>query len=314
MINKQLLFLVIWLTASACSAHPSTWKPTIEQESHFSTIQQLPPAFEDETDLSKEWNKERIIGSAFAQDGDLYRAITAYKRALILLPKSEKQKRLEIQAQIIHSYYLGKKYVEAIATFESSDLKNIDSSFTAFQDLIVILHDCYRKIGKEHRQKSMEAVLKHINPSLANELQLSTALLSADLASITQLASKQSGRRYIPEFMEDYKKKMKDPSKARLFNALLPGSGYWYVEQKSSAVTSFLLNGLFSAAAIHFFDRGDTAAGVITAGFEMGWYIGGINGAGLAANHYNKDLYEKYATKVLVQEKLFPLFFLQHSF
>jgi hypothetical protein len=111
-----------------------------------------------------------------------------------------------------------------------------------------------------------------------------------------------------------YEQFTKSPSKARTLNAILPGAGYAYVGQKRSAVTSFLINALFTAAAYQFFSRGYTAAGAITASLEMGWYFGGINGAGIEANEYNARIFEGVGRKMLTDHTCFPVLMFETSF
>ncbi len=100
----------------------------------------------------------------------------------------------------------------------------------------------------------------------------------------------------------------------QLLNALIPGAGYLYIGQKKSALTAFLLNGLFIAAAYQFFHHRHVAAGIITTGFEAGWYFGGIYGAGEEAKYYNERLFEKNAATVLNDYKLFPALMMQYAF
>ena len=79
-------------------------------------------------------------------------------------------------------------------------------------------------------------------------------------------------------------------------------------------MTAFFLNGLFLAAAYQFFHRGNVAAGIITLSFEAGWYFGGIYGAGQEAKYYNERIYERNASAVLNDSKLFPVLMLDHAF
>lgn len=90
--------------------------------------------------------------------------------------------------------------------------------------------------------------------------------------------------------------------------------GYLYTGQKKTALTSFLLNGLFLAATVELFRNGYPVAGVLTASLEFGWYFGGINGAGLSAKYYNDQLYSSCMQEAMLTENLFPVFLLQKSF
>lgn len=119
---------------------------------------------------------------------------------------------------------------------------------------------------------------------------------------------------FLTNLLTSYDAKKKSPCKAQFANGILPGAGYLYVGQKQAALTSFLLNGLFIYAAVYFYTNGNVAAGVITTSFEMGWYFGGIYGAGEAAKYYNERLYERQAYPALSYNKLFPVLMLKYGF
>src|SRR5262249_54042528 len=111
-----------------------------------------------------------------------------------------------------------------------------------------------------------------------------------------------------------YPSQAKSPQTARVLNGLLPGAGYYYIGQKKAAFTSFVINALFTAAAWQFFQRGYPAAGAITTGLELGWYLGVITGAGLGAQQYNDRLYEGVARKILIHQQAFPILIWETSF
>lgn len=279
----------------------------------------LPSAFSPdftEGSLQKEWVKERMIASSFAKDFDFYRAITAYKRALFLLPKEEKQLRLELHYEVVLCYYLANKFPKAVSYFENSELSGADSSFPVFDDLLVVLYDSYRNMGKKNKEDRIMEILKKCSKEKARKLQLSKALLSGDILGAKRLSYERRGGEedWICSSLNGYESLKKSASRAKIYNALFPGLGYYYVGQKKTALTSFLLNTLFIAASYRFFDKGHISAGLIISSLEMGWYIGGIHGAGLAAREYNERLYESKVKDVLLQEKLFPFYILQHSF
>ncbi len=97
------------------------------------------------------------------------------------------------------------------------------------------------------------------------------------------------------------------PDRARFDLPALPGTS-----QMHGRVLS-----LFLRCAEHDFgilDHDLYAPAIITAGFEVGWYAGGIYGAGMAAKEHNTQLYEKYCYKMLQQERLFPFLMLHYGF
>jgi tetratricopeptide (TPR) repeat protein len=281
-------------------------------------IANLPSPFKklSKEDLKQEWAKEVFIGLHFANELDLYRAITSFKRALILLPSSQADRRFQIEYNIVLCYYFGQKYQEAIYYYTSSHLDSLTENFPANRDLLIILFDSYQHIGQNEKAEAIRQKLALLDPNVADQLLLSLSIQQADLCQIYDLKDvmDDDSDNSIDNFLNDYHSEALSVSKAKMLNALLPGAGYYYVGQKNAAVTSFLINALFTWGAYAFIKNGYIAAGIITASLETGWYIGGINGAGIEANEYNQRLYENKAKDLMVKNKLFPVLTLKTSF
>jgi tetratricopeptide (TPR) repeat protein len=311
MIKKIIPLLIIVAMLCSCASQPEFY-PQVSYEITSKEISSLPQPFPELSfdEKNTDWAKEYTIGKSFAKKLDLYRSITSFERALVLLPPEKHGRRLELQYDILKCYFVGEKYSEVIKIFESSSLANANPAFPAFRDLIIMLHESYKKIGDADKASKIMQLLEAQAPKTAQALQLSGALTSGDLHTLERSSKDYS---YLPAITKKYRSETKSVTTAQMLN-LIPGLGYLYVGQKKSAMTSFLLNSLFIAAAYHFFDRGDIAAGVITTGFEFGWYAGGVTGAGLAANQYNEHLYSKYANKIAKEEKLFPILILKYGF
>lgn len=272
--------------------------------------------------LSKEeyrydWAKELIIANQFAIELDLYRAITSYKRARILLPTAKKyaERRLQIDYGLVQAYYLGQKYQETIDIFEKGPLFDAPNTFPAMDDLLVIVYDSYQKLNKFEKACKILSFIESRSQEAAANLRLSEALINADWPLLSEFSEQENeDSLLINNFTDFYWSNAKSVKQAQVLNAILPGAGYLYVDQKQTALTSFVINTLFIAAAYHFFDHGNIAAGIITTSLEMGWYLGGINGAGLAAKEYNEALYQATGREILIKRKLFPVLMLQYAF
>jgi hypothetical protein len=312
--------VLICMLAAGCKTAPCQLEPKIvycPTERHISS---LPSAFDrlSKEDLRQEWAKELFIGLNFADEMDLYRAITAFKRALIILPKSKAERRSQIEYNILLCYYLGQKYQEALVYYSSTSLDSVSNEFPSYRDLLILLFDCYRRTGQEERAELTREMLDAFDPAAAEQLLLSTAFTTGDLCFMEQFAASETCnvpmQDAVTDFLNTYSTEKLSVSKAKTLNALLPGAGYYYVGQKNAAITSFIINGLFTWATYAFIKNGYTAAGLITASLETGWYIGGINGAGLAANEYNERLYEKTAKEAMIQNRLFPVLMFHKSF
>lgn len=292
------------------SCHPDICKlePQIiyfPQERH---IRCLPSPFSplSPEEQSTDWGKELAVARAFSKELDLYRALTSYKRALIFSPPNER--KLEIEYNIVLSYYLGGKHQNAVEAFEGSSLCNVPPSFPAFHELILILYDSYEKIGQNGRSCRLLELIQQQNPQEADDLSLGTAIQQGNIPFVYD----QNER--IDCWCSSYLSQAKSPYKAATLNALLPGAGYAYIGQHQTALTALIVNALFIAATYEFFHHGYPAAGVITGGIEMGWYLGGINGGALAAKQYNEAIWNAGGKEVMLQKRLFPVLMFNYAF
>lgn len=276
----------------------------------------LPSAFPPLTaaERQQDWAKELLIGDMFAHEVDLYRAITCYRRATALIPEDLLERRQQLAYDIVLCYYLGHKYQDAIRAFEDSILIEVGTEFPAFNNLLLILYDSYRAAERCEEADAIFQMIEGCSPETSSDLSLLYFLKEGDLACAEEVISTHRNIEDIEPLIACYKFSIKSPAKARLYNAVLPGAGYYYVGQKKSALTSFLINALFTAAAYQFFHHGYYAAGAITASMEAGWYLGGINGAGIEAQVYNRCLYDAMARKVLTTNKLFPVLIFETAF
>jgi tetratricopeptide (TPR) repeat protein len=312
-MNKLYLLLLLFL--ASCYRVPDRLDPCVSlqlQEQHFQRLTTAFPLLSQE-ERATDWGKEFIIAKAFADDLDLYRAVSTFKRGEILIQNNPARK-LELQYDILLCYFLGNRYEDAVQAFEKSDLAHVDKTFPAYHDLLLVLYEAYRALDNEEKQAKIVELLEKTFPAANQELQVSIAIRDGDLIALNNMATGFHQPSYLDHLVDHYAFQKKSVGRAQLFNALIPGAGYLYIGQKKSALTAFVLNGLFIAAATQFFLHDHIAAGIITTGFEAGWYFGGIYGAGEEAKYYNERLYEKTASVVLNEHKLFPILMLDHAF
>lgn len=311
-INLIAGLLCLFFTA-CCNKESCDIEPAIPFCTPVNVAESLPSAFPDLTksELEQDWGKELFIANRFARENDFYRAITGYKRALILIPSDQVYRKQQIEYAIILSYYLANKNKEAVEAFEASCLTTISSQFLAFENLLLLLYDAYKKLGQCAKAEKVFEIIEKVRPDSAKNLQLSDALIEANLSFLQQAATTNAD---VDSFISTYSMHAKSVKKAKMLNAFLPGAGYYYIGQKNTAFTAFIVNSLFIAAAYYFFDQGNWPAGIITTSLEMGWYIGGINGAGLGAKEYNEYFYSGLAKDYMIRNRLFPVLSFQTSF
>lgn len=311
------LLLALLALISSCTMSKTKIEPAICVRAIENDIARRPTAFEPLTpeECETHWGVELLVGQRFARTLDAYRAITAFKRSLFLIPADKRTRRLQIEYSIVESYYLAGKYCDALAAFEESLLPTANGEeFPPFRDLLIIIHDSYDKTDQCEKADKILKIIERGDDELARDLQIGSAVTQADIASIRTLASTSKKRAPIVNFLDQYRSGSKSPQKAQLLNAFLPGAGYYYVGQRHTAVTSFVINSLFAAATVIFFQQHNYAAGLITLSLESGWYIGGINGAGLAAKQWNENLYNSLGQGMMMRNDLFPFLMLETAF
>lgn len=316
MMSKALIIGISIVSLTSCQRVPDTLEPQVKCNIHERQIKNLDPAFPSLTlhEKKQEWCKEYQIGVAFAKELDLYRAITALKRANILINDDLIYRKAEIQYYIVLSYYLGGKYNEAIDTFENSELSHISEHFPAYKDLLVVLYESFLQTSQPEKAKFILELMEEKDPFTSQKLALHTSISRGKYKDVMAIASNNPLAQDFSSIVDSYQKQKKSTATAQFLNAAIPGAGFLYVGQKQSAMTAFLLNGLFIGAATHFFMKGNIAAGLITTSFEAGWYFGGIYGAGEAAKLYNERIYESEAQRFMQQKRIFPILMLEHAF
>ena len=315
-MNKLYLILLFFILTISCHRVNDKINPHVSyavEESYLNSMTTSFPSLSYE-EKRQDWAKEYLIAEAFARDLDFYRAISTFMRAKILTPSSKMERILQTDYSIVLCYYLSEKYSDAVESFEKSGLSQVEKTFPAYKDLLLILYDSYNKIGEEKKSQQILNAIEQKYPDMKKKLSLSTALQRGHIHDALYLSEDMEHKEEIQQMICSYSKEKKSVGGAQVLNALLPGAGYLYLGQKKSAFTSLLLNGLFIAASYQFFHKGYTAAGIICVSFEAGWYFSGIYGAGEEAKFYNEQLYEEKAAPLMQQKKLFPIFMVEYTF
>lgn len=315
-VAVPILIIGLSLLQVSCQLSCQKVEPTLVCQLPNHRIHSLPSAFPilSAAERAQEWGKELLIGDTFARECDFYRAITCYKRALVLLPPNEAERHLQLDYNMMLCYYLGNKYQETINIFETSELSQANADFPAFNNLLLMVYDCYLQTQQEDKAACVLEVINKFSPETADDLLLYQNLKEGQIESARCTMSQHRNAEAMEMDFAFYDQFAKSPKKARFLNAVLPGAGYYYVGQRRSAMTSFIINALFTAAAYQFFRHGYPAAGAITASLEMGWYVGGINGAGIEAQEFNTRLYEGISRKILNEHDGFPILMFETSF
>ena len=79
--------------------------------------------------------------------------------------------------------------------------------------------------------------------------------------------------------------------------AIVPGLGYSYDGYKQTALSSFIVNGLFIWATVEAFRRDNQSIGTMLGILSFGWYTGNIYGSVVSAERRNIKLKEDLLLK-----------------
>ena len=224
MTNRLLILTILLLTA--CYRVPDRIDPRVSyqlQDQHFQKLSGAFPTLSPE-ERASDWGKEYTIARAFADELDLYRAVSTFKRAQILIQNNQERK-LEIQYDILLCFFLGKRYDEAIDTFERSDLAHVDKTFPAYHDLLLVLYESYREMDDEDKQAKIIELIEKTFPDTSEELKVSLAIREGNLVAINEFASGFQHASYLDNLTGCYFLQKKSVATAQCLNAIIPGAG-----------------------------------------------------------------------------------------
>jgi len=302
-VHSVLLVACLLFFLSGCAPHvqkdhiPLSYYPTATERQALSNY----PEETAPINHSSFWGKEMLLGRAFAKEGDWYRALTSFRKARFLLQLDnaltpEREARLAWSEALV--YGLSGKWNEVLSTWEQHREHFTINQNVLKEQWIILLYAAYMYEAREEEAESLCSLLPASSP-IVQKLHEWKGL------SFIQQEKPASAQATPLEKMVH--SQMKSPTKAKVMNALLPGLGYLYVDQKQTALTSLLLNTCFLGAGIQLLHAHQPFLAIITFSFEAGWYFGGITGAGLAAEQYNEAMKTRIIQPYLQSQKSFPL-------
>src|SRR5579872_2064906 len=179
-MNKKIVitFLLAAVCLSSCRHTSEKLEPRLNYAVQDKYLKSLPSPFPalSEAEKRQDWAREYQIGIGFAHQLDLYQAMTAFKRADILIENSSPERKQQILYTILLSYYLGKKYQDVVYTYESTDLRYVNNSFPAFRDLLVILYDAFTQLGEDDKALRVLQAIQQYYPETGETLSVSDLL------------------------------------------------------------------------------------------------------------------------------------------
>jgi outer membrane protein assembly factor BamD (BamD/ComL family)/TM2 domain-containing membrane protein YozV len=250
------------------------------------------------------------IGDAFMQEGEYYRAVTEYKKFLILFPDSAKADYASFG--IAMAYFKGEEYGAAARSFLALREKYPESGYA--------IHAGYLEGYSQWKLKNYDrtrAALEALAEKYRESEYAPRSLVVICLAALDENKAEVS-RRALVRFLDRYpghpgeenvkeaiveldryqELPEKSPVLAGVMSAILPGSGYIYAEHYGDGITAFLINGLFIAGTITAIHQENYAVAGIVGGVGVPFYLGNIYGSANAAKKWNLGIRNEVIHKI----------------
>jgi tetratricopeptide (TPR) repeat protein len=242
---------------------------------------------------------ELKVADAFMVEHEYYRAITEYKKFLILFPESEKTDYVFLNIGM--AYYHGEEYEASART-----LANLRGKYPGSYYAPNALY--FEALGYWKLKKYADAktALKGITESYPDSDYAPLALVADAMLALDQ-DNAYDGRIDLEKLVAAYpdhpasiKAKetftlfdqyqnlpRKSETLAGIMSAVIPGSGYMYAEHYGDGITAFLINALAIVGTVTAVHNDNYAVAAIVGGVGLPFYLGNIYGSVNAAKKWN---------------------------
>ncbi len=261
------------------------------------------------------------IADAFMEEGEYYRAVTEYKKFLILFPDSGRADYASFE--IAMAYFKGEEYGAAARSFLAMREKYPESAY-AIEASYLEGYSQWKLKNYDRARLGLEALAaEHPESDYAPRslVVICLAALDENKADVSRQALERFLDRYPEHPGEERVKEAamqldryrglpeKSPELAGFLSAILPGAGYFYAEHYGDGITAFLINGLFIAGTVAAINNEIYAVAGIVGGIGIPFYLGNIYGSANAARKWNNGVRSEVAGKIhsilapLIQER-----------
>lgn len=249
----------------------------------------------DENNLFSDKNR-LAFGNYLFSEKDYFRAIDEFK------PILENKWNDTLQFKIATSYFRMNKFYLAISEYQKLEPNSplfIESKIEQFRTFFLL--ENYSILNE---QISRVLSNKLFNNTKLQQLKNCTLLLSnSELPNETEFLSIFNGEDN-GKILQFYKWKenppYKNPTKAAILSAILPGLGKIYTNEVGDGITSFVLTGLFSYLAINKFSNNQQTSALIYTALATFFYSGNIYGSYASAQNYNAGIKFNFENEVKI--------------
>jgi len=278
----------------------------------FSFLCHIPFAYPDDKGILLTEEIQLKMADVFMEEGEYYRAITEYKKFLILFPDSEKADYALFKTGM--AYYRGDEYEPSVKYFSVLEKKYRTSRYLPEASYYKGLS--YWKSKDREKARTTFDALPEIFPrsEFAPLALVAGSLVSFEeedvtasmkrLERLTEQYPEYTGSKNAKEAMTLIDQYPKLPEKsealAAVMSAVLPGSGYIYADHVGDGITAFIINALFIAGTIAAIHSENYAVAGIVGGIGLPFYVGNIYGSANAAKKWNLGVKREHRDKVFL--------------
>jgi len=237
------------------------------------------------------------LGDSFMAENEYYRAVTEYRKFIILFPDSDQAD--SVWFKIGHACYQGEEFEMAARAFACFGEKYPASKYSPAAGYQAGL--CFWRMDRLDEAATSFASVATSYPisTEARRSLLEAALVEFDRKNIPE------SRRMLERFLDAYPDDgltvkarsainlmdreipRKSPAAAGILSAVVPGAGHVYAGHYVDGISSFFLNGLLITGTIAAVRHEEYAVAAVVGTISVPFYIGNIYGAANAANKWN---------------------------
>jgi TolA-binding protein len=271
-----------------------------------------PAAYPEEKGLLLTEDLQLRLADGFTEEGEYYRAITEYKKFLMLFPASERADYAAFKTGM--AYYRGEEYEPCVKSFSLLRAKYPTSRYLSQAGYFEGLG--YWKVKeREKARNTLDTVPEDFPQSeFAPAALVARSLLALEEEDITTSVNRlqRLADRY-PEYAGSVNAKQamtliaeyprlpqKSKGLAAVMSAIVPGSGYVYADHVGDGLTAFAINALFIAGTVTaIYGENYPVAGIV-GGIGVPFYVGNIYGSANAAKKWNLGVKRDLRNKVVL--------------
>lgn len=239
------------------------------------------------------------LGDAFMAEGEYYRAITEYKKYLILFPDGRRSDSALFQTG--RAYYLGLEYDPAVKAF--AELRSRFPASLHAVEAAYLEGVCNARLNRLDKAAAAfeAAAVSKTAAAVAPKARIARSLVEFDRDDLEGTSNEL--QRFLADFPADPRAgkvrtalsllqkegelPRKSPLAAGILAAIVPGSGHMYAGHYGDGATALLLNGLFITGTVVAIRQENYAVAGIVGVIGLPFYVGNIYGAANAANKWN---------------------------